>query len=86
MATKNPKINPKKFKFHHPPPYKYAPWFELKSLSYQLIFTFLTHTISSSNSSKMKNQMTRVFLGIMDEVMNILEAEEVVVAAASSST
>jgi hypothetical protein len=86
MAPKNSKINPKKFKFYHPPPYKYASWFELKSLSYQFIFTFLTHTISSLNSSKIEDQMTRVFLDVMDEVMNILEAEEAMVAAASSST
>jgi hypothetical protein len=58
-----------------------TPWFELKSLSYQLIFTLLTHTISSSNSSKMEDQIAKAFLSIMDEAIYILQVEEAVVAA-----
>jgi hypothetical protein len=42
--------------------------------------------MSSSNSSEMEDQITMTFLGVMDEVMSILEVEEVVVAATSSST
>jgi hypothetical protein len=45
-----------------------------------------THTISSSNSSEIKDQITMAFQDVMEEVMNILQAEEAVVAAASSST
>jgi hypothetical protein len=40
--------------------------------------------MSSSNSSKMKDQLTMVFQGVMEEVMSMLQAEEVVTAAASS--
>jgi hypothetical protein len=34
----------------------------------------------------MKNQLTMAFQDIMEEVMNMLQAEEVAAAAASSST
>jgi hypothetical protein len=34
----------------------------------------------------MEDQITMAFLGVMDEVVSILEVEEVVVAATSSST
>jgi hypothetical protein len=39
--------------------------------------------MSSSNSNEMKDQITMAFLGVMDEIMSILKAEEVVT---SSST
>jgi hypothetical protein len=42
--------------------------------------------MSSSNSSEMDDQITMVFLGVMDEAISILQAEEAAVAAASSST
>jgi hypothetical protein len=42
--------------------------------------------MSSSNSSEMDDQIIMAFLDIMDEAMSIFEAEEVVAAAASSST
>jgi hypothetical protein len=83
MAPKNPKI----IKFHLPPPYKYPTWFKLNlNLFYHIFTIFFTHIISSSNSSKMKNQLTMMFQGVMEEVMSMLQAEEAVVAAASSST
>jgi hypothetical protein len=41
--------------------------------------------MSSSSSSEMKNRLTMAFQGIMKEVMSILQAEEVVAAAVSSS-
>jgi hypothetical protein len=34
----------------------------------------------------MEDQITMAFLGVMDEVVSILEVEEAVVAATSSST
>jgi hypothetical protein len=83
MAPKNPKI----FKFHLPPPYKYLTWFKLNlNLFYHIFTIFFTHIMSSSNSSEMKNQLTMMFQGVMEEVMSMLQAEEAVVAAASSST
>jgi hypothetical protein len=42
--------------------------------------------MSSSNSSEMEDQLTIAFQGIMEEAMSILQAEEAVAAAASSST
>jgi hypothetical protein len=61
------------------------PWFELISHLFHHIFTlFFTHTMSSSNSSKMEDQLTMVFQGVMEEVISMLQAEEVVTAAASS--
>jgi hypothetical protein len=42
--------------------------------------------MSSFNSSEMEDQLTMVFQGIMEEAMSMLQAEEVVAAAASSST
>jgi hypothetical protein len=42
--------------------------------------------MSSSNSSEMEDQLTMVFQGVMEEVMSMLQAEEVVASAASSST
>jgi hypothetical protein len=42
--------------------------------------------MSSSNSSKMEDQLTMTFQGVMEEDMNMLQVEEVVAAAASSST
>jgi hypothetical protein len=42
--------------------------------------------MSSSNSSEIEDQITIAFLGIMDEAMSILQAEELAAAAASSST
>jgi cob(I)alamin adenosyltransferase len=42
--------------------------------------------MSSSNSSEMKDQIVITFLGVMDEVMSIVQAEEVVATAASSSS
>jgi hypothetical protein len=41
--------------------------------------------MSSSSSSEMKNRLTMAFQGIMKKVMSILQAEEVVAAAVSSS-
>jgi hypothetical protein len=62
-------------------------WFKLNlNLFYHIFTIFFTHIISSSNSSKMKNQLTMMFQGVMEEVMSMLQAEEAVVAAASSST
>jgi hypothetical protein len=40
--------------------------------------------MSSSDSSEMEDQITMVFLVIMDEVMSILQAEEAATATASS--
>jgi hypothetical protein len=42
--------------------------------------------MSSSNSSKILEQLTMVFQGFMKEAMSMLQAEEVVTAAASLST
>jgi hypothetical protein len=42
--------------------------------------------MSSSNSSEMEDQLTMTFQGVMEEVMSMLQAEEVTVAAASLST
>jgi hypothetical protein len=42
--------------------------------------------MSSSNSSEMKDQIIMVFLGVIDEVMSILKAEEAIATTASSST
>jgi hypothetical protein len=42
--------------------------------------------MSSSNSNKIEDQITMVFQGIMEEAMNMLQAEEVATAATSSST
>jgi hypothetical protein len=84
MVPKNPKF----FKFHPPPLYKYlSPWFELISHPFHHIFNlFFTHIMYSSNSSKIEDQLTITFQGIMEEVMSILQAEEPVAAAASLST
>jgi hypothetical protein len=81
-ATKNPKKNSKKFKLHPHHPINTTPRFEPKSLSYQFIFTLLTHIMSSSSSSEMKDQIAMAFLGVLDQTMSIPQAEE----AASSST
>jgi hypothetical protein len=40
--------------------------------------------MSSSNSSKMEDQIAMVFSGVMNEAMSIVHAEEVAAAAASS--
>jgi hypothetical protein len=42
--------------------------------------------MSSFNSSKMNDQLTMTFQGVMEEVMSMLQAEEATTAAASSST
>jgi hypothetical protein len=42
--------------------------------------------MSSSNSSKIEDQLIMTFQGIIEEVMSMLQAEEVAAAAASSST
>jgi hypothetical protein len=42
--------------------------------------------MSSSNSSKMEDQLTMAFQGVMEEVMSMLQVEEVTVVAASLST
>jgi hypothetical protein len=42
--------------------------------------------MSSFNSSEMEDQLTMVFQGVIKEVMSMLQAEEAVAAAASSST
>jgi hypothetical protein len=42
--------------------------------------------MSSSNSSEMEDQLTMVFQGVIKEAMSMLQAEEAVAAAASSST
>jgi hypothetical protein len=42
--------------------------------------------MSSSSSSEMEDQLTMVFQGVMEEVINMLQAEEATAAAASSST
>jgi hypothetical protein len=42
--------------------------------------------MSSSNSSKMNDQIAVIFLGIMNEAMSILQAEKTTFATASSST
>jgi hypothetical protein len=42
--------------------------------------------MSSFNSNEMEDQISMAFLGVMDEVMSILETEEVAAATASSST
>jgi hypothetical protein len=42
--------------------------------------------MSSSNSSKMDDQLTMVFHGVMEEAMSKLQVEEAAAAAASSST
>jgi hypothetical protein len=39
-----------------------------------------------SNSSEIEDQTTMTFSGVMDEVMSIMQAEEVTVAATSSLT
>jgi hypothetical protein len=44
------------------------------------------HTISSSNSNEIEDQIAMTFVGVMDEVMIIAQAEEVAIAFASSST
>jgi hypothetical protein len=41
--------------------------------------------MSSSNSSKMEDQLTMVFQGIMEEAMSMLQVEEAAAATASSS-
>jgi hypothetical protein len=41
--------------------------------------------MSSSNSSKIEDQLTIVFQGVMEEAMNMLQAKEATAAAASSS-
>jgi hypothetical protein len=60
-------------------------WFVLKSLSYQLISTLLTHTMSSSNSGEMKDQIGMAFSNVIDETISIVQAEEAVFAIDSSS-
>jgi hypothetical protein len=47
---------------------------------------FFTHTMTSSNSSEMENQLIMAFQGIMEEAMSMLQAEEVMAATASLST
>jgi hypothetical protein len=42
--------------------------------------------MSLSNSTEIKDQIIMAFSSVMDEAMNILEAEEFVAAATSSST
>jgi hypothetical protein len=42
--------------------------------------------MSSFNSSEIEDQIAMAFLGIMDEAMSILQAEDATTAAASSST
>jgi hypothetical protein len=42
--------------------------------------------MSSSNSNEIEDQITIPFSDVMDEAMSILQAEEVVAVAASSST
>jgi hypothetical protein len=42
--------------------------------------------MSSSNSSKIKHQLTMTFQSVMKEAMNMLQVEEVVAAAAASSS
>jgi hypothetical protein len=42
--------------------------------------------MSSSNSTEIKDQLIMMFQGVMGEGMSMLQVEEVVVAAASSST
>jgi hypothetical protein len=42
--------------------------------------------MSSSNSSKMNDQIAVIFLGIMNEAMSILQAEKTASATTSSST
>jgi hypothetical protein len=42
--------------------------------------------MSSSNSSEMKDQLTMVFQGVMEEVMSMLQAGNAAPAVASSST
>jgi hypothetical protein len=62
-------------------------WFELISHSFHHIFTlFFMHTMSSSNSSEIEDQLTIALQGIMEEAMSMLQAEEVAAATASSST
>jgi hypothetical protein len=62
-------------------------WFELISHSFHHIFTlFFTHTMSSSNSSEIEDQLTIALQDIMEEAMSMLQAEEIAAAAASSST
>jgi hypothetical protein len=86
MALKNLKkiLKISNFIPHHPIN-TLLPWFELISHLFHHIFTlFFTHIISSSNSSKMEDQLTMVFQGVMEEAMSMLQAEEVVAATASS--
>jgi hypothetical protein len=40
----------------------------------------------SSNSSKIEDQLTMAFQGVMEEAMSMLQAEEVAAATGSSST
>jgi hypothetical protein len=42
--------------------------------------------MSSSNSSKMGDQLTMAFYGVMEEAMSMLQTEEAAATAASSST
>jgi hypothetical protein len=42
--------------------------------------------MSSSNSSEIEDQLTMAFQGVIEEAMSMLQAEEAVAAAASSST
>jgi hypothetical protein len=42
--------------------------------------------MSSSNSNEMEDQLTMAFQSVMKETMSMLQAEEVVAAAAYSST
>jgi hypothetical protein len=42
--------------------------------------------MSSSNSNEIDDQITMLFLGVMDEAMSIFEVEEAATAAALSST
>jgi hypothetical protein len=42
--------------------------------------------MSSSNSSETEDQLTMVFLDVMEEVMSMLQVKEVTAAAAFSST
>jgi hypothetical protein len=87
MAPKNLKkiLNFLNFILHHF--INTLPWFELISHPFHHIFNlFFTHTMYSSNSSKIEDQLTITFQGIIEEVMSILQAKEPVTAAASLST
>jgi hypothetical protein len=85
-GSKNFEFFSKKSKFI-PPPYKtpmvWAHFTPLPSHFYSLLHT---HTMYSSNSSKIEDQLTMAFQGVMEEAMSMLQAEEVAAAAGSSST